>query len=119
VAGYFGGAVPRAIGRRESKGPERGSNLGQKLLRAVRADADLVLDAMRLVAEGAGSKADFLRGYDGLSVATVLAHVDEYAELWRAQRGTGPPARAAPVYHRAPQAEPEAEIRRPPPRNRP
>jgi hypothetical protein len=96
VAGYFGGAVHRAIGRRESKGPERGSKLGQKLLRAVRADADLVLDAMRLVAEGAGSKADFLRGYDGLSVATVLAHVDEYAELWRAQRSpavqaTGPP----------------------------
>lgn len=95
VARYFGETVHRAIGRRPSQGPDRKSKPGQKLLRLVKQDADLVLDAFRFVAESESDRARFLRGEvedrQGkvfvLTLETVLRHVDEYAELYRAEQG--------------------------------
>jgi hypothetical protein len=85
VALFFGEVVHRQLGRRPSKGPARASKLGQRLLSAVRKDADLVLDAMRFVAHSETSRAQFLRGEraDATTIETILRHVDEYAEGWR------------------------------------
>ena len=118
---YFGEIVHRAIGRRPSKGPERRSKLGQKLLREVKRDADGVLDAMRYVAEGRGDKAAYLRSYDGLTVETVTRHVEEYAELWRAEQEPGwrprpPPTRDKPRRpNQPPSPAPYVEADEPPP----
>ncbi len=89
---YWGEVVHRQIGRRPSHGPKRDTKAGRALLVAVRKDPELVLDAMRFVAESQTERAEKLRTYDGLTVETVLRHLDEYAELWRAH-GDRPTAR--------------------------
>lgn len=80
--------VHRQISRRPSHGPDRKTKTGEKLDRAVKRDAELVLDAMRYVAEGQGERAVFLRTEyaKNITVETVLRHADEYAELWRAEQ---------------------------------
>jgi hypothetical protein len=121
AAAYWTEHVLPALGRENGSAPGRDTKLGRELARSLKRDPASVMDAMRFVAEGSADRAAFLRDRyaKSVTVKTVLTHIDEYAELWRAE-GTGPPARAAPAYHRAPQPEPEAEIRRPPPRsNRP
>lgn len=97
AATYFGEIVHRAIGRRPSKGPERSSKVGQRLYRECRKDQEKVLDALRFAGESQIDRAVKLREYDGLTVETVLRHLDEYAELWRihADRPSGT-ARAPP-----------------------
>lgn len=97
AARFWASDVQLALGRRPSKATGRSTQVGQKLLRAVRKDADLVLDAMRFVAHSQSDRALFLRGEradgDGraftLTLVTVLRHLDEYAELWRAEQGGG------------------------------
>lgn len=88
AARYFGEVVHRQLRRRTSHGPDRKSKLGQALLKAVRADADLVLDAMRFVAESDSQRATFLREKyaSALTITTILRHAEEYAELWRAEQ---------------------------------
>jgi hypothetical protein len=98
AATYWGEIVLRQIGRRPTKGPSRSSKLGGKLLAAIRRDENQVMDALRFVAESQTDRAQKLRTYDGLTVETVLRHVEEYAELWRAHEdrptaGPSPPRR--------------------------
>jgi hypothetical protein len=91
VARYWGEIVHRALGRRPSQGPGRDTKIGRRLAKAVAADAELVLDAMRYAAEGRGQRARWLRGEyrESTGVETILAHVDDYAELYRAERQPG------------------------------
>jgi hypothetical protein len=100
AAVYFGEVVHRQIGRRPSKGPDRSSKVGQRLYAAVKKDPEAVLDAMKFAAESQIDRAVKLREYAGLTVETVLRHVEEYAELWR-QYGDRPPptARGSPAMN--------------------
>lgn len=86
-----------ALGRKPGKPTGKATQVGQKLVRALKKDADSVLDAMRFVAHSHSDRAVFLRGerpdsegrtFD-LTLMTVLRHVDEYAELWRGEQAGG------------------------------
>lgn len=119
LAAYYATAVQEALGRKPIRPTQRSSRSGKRLAVAARQDADAVLDAMRFVAHSQSSRARFLRGeepgrdgtpYDGLSLETVLRHVDDYAELWRAeQAGARPRARGEHSSSRAPRPT-EAEV---------
>lgn len=89
AAALWGQHALPAMGRKPSAGPLRSSALGKALTAALRRDADLVLDAIRFVAESQHDKATFLREkrYD---LDTVLRHLDSYAGLWR-EYGAAPP----------------------------
>jgi hypothetical protein len=95
---FWGQVVHLATGRRPSQGPDRKSKLGQKLVRAVKADADLVLDGMRWVVES--PDAAFHRGEvassDGrfyrLDLEAFLRHHEKYATNYRDALPVEPPA---------------------------
>ncbi len=97
AARFWAFDVQTALGRKPGRPTGKASQVGQKLLRALKKDADTVLDAMRFVAHSSSDRAVFLRGErpDGegrtfdLTLMTVLRHVDEYAELWRGEQAGG------------------------------
>lgn len=78
-------------------GPRRASKTGIALGKALKADAELVLDAMRMIAEGASKRRDFLieRGGD-TTITTLLRHAEEYAEIWRSERPKAHPSGLEP-----------------------
>lgn len=100
AAAYFGEVVHRQIGRRPSKGPARSSKAGKRLYAECKRDPERVLDALRFAGESQIERAVKLREYAGLTVETVLRHLDEYAELWRAHGDRPPPARGPPLNGR-------------------
>lgn len=96
AAAFFGHVVNVACGRKQSHGPSRKSKTGKKLLVELKRNAEDVFDAFRYVAEGQTSHADFLRQQHRPDMDSVLAHVERYAERWRA----GPEAPARDPPHR-------------------
>jgi hypothetical protein len=74
----------QASGRSPSGGPSKSSKTGQALLRALRADHDEMLDALRWAAFGDDwSARKNLRGNKGCTIMTPIRHRDRYAALWR------------------------------------
>jgi hypothetical protein len=102
AAAYWGEVVHRAIGRRPSKGPARESKPGKLLFAACKQSPAKVLDALRFVGESQTQRAQDLRQYDGLTIETVLRHLDTYSELWEVHGDRAPAksARAPPLNGR-------------------
>jgi hypothetical protein len=109
VCDYVVDTFAPATGVSRPERPQKTTGRGKALLTAIRrGDTDLVLDALRWVAEGP----DPFHRQRECTVLSALKHMDDYAEKWRSWRA--PPAIPPPQ----PQVLPSETRIRPPPARR-